>query len=84
MPEKTTLDDLNRHLFEQLERLNDEDLEGEKLKTEMERSKAVCQVAGVIVNNARLALDAEIARAEEGRAIERIPRMIGPGNGKAA
>ncbi|MGU5684425.1 hypothetical protein ACV1DN_09460 [Aeromonas allosaccharophila] len=58
---KNKLTDLNNHLFAQLERLGDEQLRGEALKEEIDRSKAITQVAGQIVNNARLALDAQIA-----------------------
>lgn len=54
---KNKLEDLNNHLFEQLERLNDEGLTGEKLKEEIERSKAMTQVATQIVLNGRLALE---------------------------
>lgn len=55
---KNKLTDLNNHLFEQLERLNDEDLTGDDLETEIERSKAITQVARTIVDNGRLVLDA--------------------------
>ncbi|WP_368163019.1 hypothetical protein [Aeromonas sp. s6] len=58
---KNKLTDLNDHLFAQLERLGDESLDSEKLKDEIARSKAITAVSSQIVNNARLALDAQIA-----------------------
>jgi hypothetical protein len=61
---KNKLSDLNDHLFAQLERLSDESLVGEKLKEEISRSKAVTTVSNQIVNNARLALDAQVAARE--------------------
>ena len=53
---KNTLTDLNNHLFAQLERLGDEDLDEEQVKKEVQRSKAITDVAKVIVDNGRLAL----------------------------
>lgn len=73
---KNQLIDLNNHLFMQLERLGDEDLAQEQLEKEVERAKAMNQVAGKIIDNARLALDAEKLRLEhvDGRA--NLPAMI--------
>lgn len=56
---KNKLSDLNNHLFAQLERLGDEDLKGEELAREIERSYAITSVAKEVINNGRLVLDAQ-------------------------
>lgn len=61
---KNKLIDLNNHLFQQLERLNDENTNGTELRQEIERSRAVAEVGKQIIANARLALDAEVAKRE--------------------
>lgn len=71
---KSKLIDLNNHLFAQLERLGEEELEGEKLVQEINRSKAITGIAKEIICNARLALDAQIALAEKG--VKSLPGMI--------
>lgn len=55
---KNKISDLNNHLFAQLERISDESLSGDKLKEEIERARAVSNVAQRITDNARLTLDA--------------------------
>ena len=42
---KNKLVDLNNHLFEELERLNDENLKGEELQEERERAKSMANIA---------------------------------------
>ncbi len=56
---KNKLSDLNNHLFAQLERLGDEDLKGEDLAREIERSYAITSIAKEVINNGRLVLDAQ-------------------------
>ncbi len=58
---KNTMLDLNNHLFEQMERLNDEDLSQADLSKEIDRSKAMTNVAKEIIANGRLVLDAQEA-----------------------
>lgn len=72
---KNKLTDLNNHLFAQLERLSDENLKGDALKEEINRSKAVSGVSKDIVANARLALDAQIAVGTSIREGD-LPQMI--------
>lgn len=57
-----SLDKLNSALFDQLERLNN--AEGDKLDTEIERSKAMTGIAKNITESARTQLSA-IALAKE-------------------
>ena len=61
---RNTLGDLNNHLFEQLERLNDEELNGDKLKEEIMRAKAVTDIASKIIDNSKTVLDGEKFKAE--------------------
>lgn len=70
------LGDLNAFLFEQMERLNDEELNGEDLKKEIERSKAVTNVAGKIIDNGNLALDARKFYDGRMNADEELPKML--------
>lgn len=82
-PMKNKLIDLNDHLFAQLERLNDEELKGEALKDELHRSKGVVSVAGVIVDNAKLALDVErfIDDSIDPERKKEMPKMLGRNHG---
>lgn len=55
---KNKLTDLNNHLFEQLERLNNDELVGDKLIEEISRAKSITNIAQQIVNSGNLALNA--------------------------
>lgn len=56
---KNNLNDLNNYLFEQLERLNDDEelSKDEILEKELKRAKAITSISTAIVNNAKLVLD---------------------------
>lgn len=52
---KNTLVDLNNHLFEALERLNDEDLDSEGIDRELKRADGMVKIASQIIQNGELA-----------------------------
>lgn len=78
MAVQNKLVDLNNHLFEALERLNDEELTDDKLKMEIERNKAITGVANSIISNANLALKVEEFRENYGTVKEpaKLPQFL--------
>jgi hypothetical protein len=77
---KNKLADLNNHLFEELERLNDEELTGDALQEERERAKTMATIAQTIINNGELALKAVKHYDEYGKKDE-IPEILQLGEG---
>lgn len=75
---KTNLDALNNYLFEELERLNDDESiqTEEQLDKEIKRSKAITNVAQTIINNANLVLSAKKYCDEKGADNKDIPKML--------
>ena len=56
---RNTLADLNNILFEQMERLQDDELKGENLDTELKKTKSIVDVASTVIENATLSLEAQ-------------------------
>lgn len=73
---KNTMGDLNNHLFAQLERLNDEDLKGEALQEEIERSRAISNIATRIIENGSLILQAHKFSDERLDADGKLPKLL--------
>ncbi|WP_455500929.1 hypothetical protein [Gemmiger sp.] len=63
---RNTLEDLNNHLFEAMERLNDEDLTEEQLDKELKRADGMTKIAGQIIQNAELSYKVMVHMAEYG------------------
>ena len=63
---KNKIVDLNNHLFAQLERLGDEEITGDNLNEEINRARAVTEVAEQIIAVGSLTLKAKIAAHEHG------------------
>lgn len=78
---RNKLVDLNNHLFEQLERLSDDDLQGEELKEEINRSKQIENIAKQVINNGRLVLDTQKFIDDRGDLDKHVPNMLGNEDG---
>lgn len=78
---KNTLLDLNNHLFEQLERLNDEELSDEQLDRELKRADGMTRVAAQIIQNGELAYKTMVHMDEYGYGMQgvenrQVPAML--------
>ena len=78
---KNTLLDLNNHLFEQLERLNDDDLTEEQLRNELRRAEGMTKVAEQIIRNGELAFKTMTHMDEYGYELgkRKAPAMLSTG-----
>lgn len=72
------LRDLNNILFEQLERLNDDEAlkDDENFEREMKRSKAITSIASQIVQNGNLSLRACQYAAEYGKEAKPVLALV--------
>lgn len=70
------LTQLNNSLFAQLERLSDEDLTQDELKSELARSKGMTDIAGKIIDGGRLLLDAQVKHSDLIQDKE-LPKQLG-------
>lgn len=75
---KNKLSDLNNHLFEMLERLNDDDLTDEQLDKEIKRAGAISNVSKQIIDNAKLEVEATKLMLDYSRTPQdvKLPTMI--------
>ncbi|ATW24138.1 hypothetical protein [Candidatus Formimonas warabiya] len=76
---KNGLDDLQNHLFAQLERLGDEDLKGDDLSEEINRAKAISDIATQVIANSNLVLKAMTFTKEYGiggNESKKMPTML--------
>ncbi len=78
---KNRITDLNDHLFAQMERLADDNLSGEKLEAEVQRTEAMVKIADKIVDNARLGIAAATLVANHGDRFRRDLPMLAPPEG---
>lgn len=78
---KETLADLNSLLFEELERLGNEDLTDAALQQELQRSQAISCIAKNIVNNAELIFRAAKFKDERMDANTIVPALLGANDG---
>lgn len=76
MGTRNTLGDLNNHLFEQMERLNSDDLKGYELQEEIDKSRAISGIAKDIISNANLVLQVQKFVDDKNNIDEKTPKML--------
>lgn len=75
---KNTLTDLNNYLFEQLERLNDDDLTKEQLDRELQKTDSIVKISEKIIENGELAFKTMKHLDEFGYHSDKSIRLVPP------
>ena len=70
------LNSLNNKLFEQLDRLTNKNLSGDKLQEELERTDAIVDISRTIISNADLMLKAMVAKDEKLGIYAKLPALL--------
>lgn len=70
------LTSLNNYLFEELERLNDDEELEKNLDKELKRSKAISSIAKNIIDNANVVLEAAKLQNEYGIEKKELPKLL--------
>lgn len=70
------LNSLNSKLFEQLDRLTNNNLGGDKLREELERTDAIVDISRTIISNADLMLKAMVAKDEKLGSYAKLPALL--------
>lgn len=75
---KNKLVDLNNHLFEMIERLNDDELNNDELEKEIKRANAMSSISKQIIDNAKVELEATKLVLDYSRTPQdvKLPTMI--------
>lgn len=73
----TRIDYLNDILFDQLERLNRDDLSDDAIAIEVSRAKSIADVAGKVLESGKLALDAAKFKDTALDANAQVPKLLG-------
>lgn len=76
MGTRTSLRDLNEYLFEALDRISNDELEGEDLDKEINRAEAITKVSKAILDNADVALRAQKHMDEYGHSANFVTPML--------
>lgn len=79
---KNNLNELNNYLFEELERLNDDEELKTNMDNEIKRAKAITSISTAIINNARVILEAKKYADEFGIENENQILKLSDGNEK--
>lgn len=76
---RNTLGDLTNHLFAELERLGDEDMDEGALELEVKRAKAISSVSVQIIASANTMINAMVVKDSLNDADAALPRMLTDG-----